>query len=49
MVSYSYEAVVPAEALSMFQDAFCSYMANVGLDHLSVGGRLGGYMPYEFR
>ena len=48
-MAYSYEATVTNSILDIFERAFSDYMGNLGFDHMSIGGRLGGHATHEFR
>ena len=48
-MAYSYEATVTNSILDIFERAFSNYMENLGFDHMSIGGRLGGHSVHEFR
>ncbi len=48
-MSYSYEAIIPNHAVSIFERGFCDYMMKQNFDHMSIGGRLGGRSAHQFR
>ena len=48
-MAYSYETVVSIAGQEMFQDGFCLYMAGLNFHHMSIGGRLRGFVAHEFR
>jgi hypothetical protein len=45
----SYEVVVSAGGLMLFQDAFSRYMDGLQFRHMRIGGWLGGHTSHEFQ
>ena len=48
-MAYTYEAVVTAADLDLFEKAFVGYMDGLNFGHTTVGGRLGGRVSHEFQ